>query len=55
MADKNALAIIGLMLGVATMFVTIVGALVVSRQEGPVDAHKPAPVLAGLPTPAVNR
>ena len=49
MADKNALGMIGLMLGAATMFVTMVGAVVVGNYGGPLDAQNAAAVAATLP------
>lgn len=53
MADKNALGIIGLMLGAAIVFVTVMGAVAVGRYE--VNAGSDAPVFAALPAPATQR
>ncbi len=53
MADKNALGMIGLMLGAATVFVAVVGAVVVGNYTGPLDVRNGSPIVATLP--AVTR
>ena len=49
MADRNALGMIGLMLGAATMFVTVIGAVVVGNYAGPLDAQNATAIVATLP------
>lgn len=49
MADKNALGMIGLMLGVATVFVTVMGAVAVGNHGGQLHWRGVAPVVAALP------
>ena len=49
MADKDALGMIGLMLGAATVFVTVVGAVVVGSYAGPLDVRNDSPIIATLP------
>jgi len=46
MADRTALGMIGLMLGAATVFVTVTGAIVVGGYSGPLDARNVAPAVA---------
>jgi hypothetical protein len=50
MADRNALGMIGLMLGAATMFVTVIGAVVVGNYAGPLHAQNATATVATLPT-----
>jgi len=49
MADKNAPGMIGLMLGAATMFVTVMGAIAVGNHGGQLDMRTGTPVVATLP------
>jgi hypothetical protein len=49
MADKNALGLIGLMLGAATVFVTVMGAVAVGRYDPAAEARSGASLIAALP------
>jgi prepilin signal peptidase PulO-like enzyme (type II secretory pathway) len=50
MADKRALGMIGLMLGAATVFVTVISAVVVGSYVGQLDGRNGVQMIARLPT-----
>lgn len=50
MAAKRALGMIGLMLDAATVFVTVVGMLVVGSCAGQLDGCNAVRIIANLPT-----
>jgi len=50
MADKRALGMIGLMLGAATVFVTVVGAAVAGSHVGLLEGRSGVQMIAKLPT-----
>jgi hypothetical protein len=50
MADKRALAMIGLLLGAATVFVTVAGAVVVGSYAGQLDRRNGVQMIVTLPT-----